>query len=129
MSLPEQKFNRWLSEQIEGHFTRIENSTIGGVPDIHVCWQGTSIWIESKVLVDGRVLLRPAQHAWGFKYSANGGLAYVIALHEETEQILVWQHPVKVEPYSKYVNVTSVPKYAWTRRDFRALWPRLFNIS
>jgi hypothetical protein len=30
------------------HFTRIESSTVNGIPDVHACAEGKSFWIELK---------------------------------------------------------------------------------
>ena len=39
------------------HATRIENRHGGGVPDIHIVWNGFAFWIELKVIKGNKVLL------------------------------------------------------------------------
>ena len=58
--------------------TRIENRMDGGVPDVHVIWNGLPFWIELKLTKANKIRLSPNQIAWKTKYSLNNGLAYIL---------------------------------------------------
>jgi Holliday junction resolvase len=50
----------------------------GGVPDVHVIWNGLPFWIELKLTKANKIRLSPNQIAWNTKYSLNNGLAYIL---------------------------------------------------
>ena len=58
--------------------TRIENRMDGGVPDVHVIWNGLAFWIELKLTKANKIRLSPNQIAWNTKYSLINGLAYIL---------------------------------------------------
>lgn len=60
------------------HHTRIENRHGGGVPDVHVVWDGLGFWIELKVTKTNHVLLSPPQIAWNTAYSLRGGVNFIL---------------------------------------------------
>jgi hypothetical protein len=51
------------------HFTRIESSTVQGIPDVHGCGNGVSFWIELKSTEDSFPILSKFQMAWCIKPS------------------------------------------------------------
>ena len=42
---------------------RLEVTSMSGVPDVNVCFNGVETWIELKIITQGQVLLRPFQYA------------------------------------------------------------------
>ena len=58
--------------------TRIENRHGGGVPDVHVCVEGFSFWIELKTTKTNRVNVSAHQVAWNFAYSQSGGVSFFL---------------------------------------------------
>ena len=58
--------------------TRIENRMDGGVPDVHVIWNGLAFWIELKLTKANKIRLSPNQIAWNTKYCLNGGLSFIL---------------------------------------------------
>ena len=58
--------------------TRIENRMDGGVPDVHVIWNGLAFWIEFKLTKANKIRLSPNQIAWNTKYCLNGGLSFIL---------------------------------------------------
>jgi hypothetical protein len=58
--------------------TRIENRIGGGVPDVHVCVDGISFWIELKTTKTSRVVISSHQVAWHFAYHAAGGVSFFL---------------------------------------------------
>ncbi len=103
----EQRFHDWLKHQLMPcDYQRLEN--IGsGMPDANICSGGREIWCELKMFVNGRILLRKEQYAWGMRGSAYGRIVYILAQHPSRE---VWalQYPhIIVEPYGKYLQVSG----------------------
>lgn len=60
------------------HATRIENRNGGGVPDVHLIWNGFAFWIELKVMKGNKILLSPHQVAWNTAYCKNKGVSFVL---------------------------------------------------
>ena len=63
------------------HSTRIENRNGGGIPDVHIVWNGFAFWIELKVCKGNKVLLSPHQVAWNSAYCRKGGVSFILAKH------------------------------------------------
>ena len=62
----------------EAFATRIENTHGGGVPDVHIVWDGMPFWLELKVCKVNGVNIRPHQVAWNMAYFARGGLSFFL---------------------------------------------------
>ena len=60
------------------HTTRIENRFGGGIPDVHVCAEGLSFWIELKTTKTNRVNVSAHQVAWNFADSQSGGVSFFL---------------------------------------------------
>ena len=58
--------------------TRIENKHGGGVPDVHVVWDGFAFWMELKVSKSNSVAVSPHQVAWNMAYHARGGTSFYL---------------------------------------------------
>ena len=58
--------------------TRIENRNGGGVPDVHLVWDGLCFWTELKVTKGYKVNLSPEQIAWNTAYSHYGGINFIL---------------------------------------------------
>ena len=58
--------------------TRIENKHGGGVPDVHIVWDGLPFWWELKVSKGNAVKVSPHQIAWHMAYFARGGLSFFL---------------------------------------------------
>ena len=58
--------------------TRIENKHGGGVPDVHIVWDGFPFWLELKVSKGNKVNVAPHQVAWNMAYWARGGLSFYL---------------------------------------------------
>lgn len=50
-----------LREKVQGHLVRIENITTRGVPDLHACHQGKTVWIELKIGSSNTVYFQNSQ--------------------------------------------------------------------
>lgn len=76
---PEQKFWQKIKPYIPGHVCRIENSAGSGMPDVMVCYRGVTVWIELKVAVNEKVLLRRYQWGWTKEHTEAGGKVVILA--------------------------------------------------
>jgi len=106
----EQKLNAWIREQLRDtcDVVRVENTIGGGMPDLNICYQGREVWVESKVLVLGRVLIRKEQFAWGIRRSSHGGRVMVLAWHVCANTLYGWTYPrVNVKEHGKYLEITN----------------------
>ena len=60
------------------HFTRIESSTVNGIPDVHGCGEGKSFCIELKSNTYKIPKLDKFQIAWIHNYHRHGGTIFII---------------------------------------------------
>ena len=60
------------------HFTRIESSTVQGIPDVHGCGDGKSFWIELKSTSDSFPKLSKFQQAWCYEYARHSGAVFIL---------------------------------------------------
>jgi hypothetical protein len=77
---PESKFWKQVKENLNDiNWTRLENRIGQGVPDVYGIKDGTSIWIELKVITSNRIKLSPFQKSWNFSHSLQGGRNFIMA--------------------------------------------------
>jgi len=60
------------------HFTRIESSTINGIPDVHCVVNRQVFWLELKANTSKNCGLSKYQINWHIKYLKAGGRAYIL---------------------------------------------------
>jgi len=70
--------------------TRIENKHGGGVPDVHMVWDGLPFWMELKVSKGNGVNLSAHQIAWNMAYFARGGLSFFLVKRSVERDILLF---------------------------------------
>ena len=103
--------------------TRIENVHGGGVPDVHILWNGYPLWIELKVAKSSRLFLRPHQVAFHMAYYARGGLSFFLAKALSTGDLHLFggdQGPVLAQgPMSEALGT----RYGSAREMFLGLGP------
>lgn len=117
--MSEQEFSRWLCGKLEGHVVRMEVANMPGVPDINVCMFGHEFWIETKLVIKGRVLLRPFQAAWIRRRSTYGGRVFVIALGP-TNDVLIYAGHFSTIRFGKYLAIASEPDRICPRKLFNS---------
>jgi hypothetical protein len=94
------------------------------MPDTNICFDGMERWVELKVYVSGRVLIRKEQRAWGFRRYVSKGECYILAQHPSGVMHL-WKFPnITAIVHGKYLWVTNAPILATT--DWRVLMGHLF---
>lgn len=69
-----------VKEKMPPHWfkTRIENRVGEGVPDVFVCAEGVSFWIELKITKTNRINISSGQIAWNYAYSQSGGVSFFL---------------------------------------------------
>jgi hypothetical protein len=108
----ETKFYNWIRKQITGaQFQRIETATTAGVPDVYMCHDGQSIWVELKIVRGNYALLRKEQYAWGIRHARHGGRAIVLA--RSGDEMFIWEFPIAL------VRLGGVAKSGKLRLDKR----------
>ena len=70
--------------------TRIENKHGGGVPDVHLVWDGLPFWMELKVSNSNAIKLSPHQIAWNMAYWARGGATFFLVKRAKERDILLF---------------------------------------
>ena len=70
--------------------TRIENKHGGGVPDVHLVWDGLPFWLELKVSKGTRVNISPHQIAWHMAYYARGGSSFFLVKRAKERDIVLF---------------------------------------
>ena len=81
MSLqPEAQFWNTLKKNLPKNWfvNRIENRIGGGVPDVYICIDGKSLWLELKVTKSHRVSVSPHQIAWHYSLSQSKGESFFL---------------------------------------------------
>ena len=81
MSLqPEAQFWNTLKKNLPKNWfvNRIENRIGGGVPDVYICIDGKSLWLELKVTKTHRVSVSPHQIAWHYSLSQSKGISFYL---------------------------------------------------
>jgi hypothetical protein len=74
----------------EAFATRIENTHGGGVPDVHIVWDGMPFWLELKTTKSNSVNVRPHQVAWNMAYFARGGLSFFLVKNLSSKLIYLF---------------------------------------
>ena len=70
--------------------TRIENKHGGGVPDVHMVWDGLPFWLELKVTKSNAVSISPHQIAWHMAYCARGGASFYLVKRSTSRELLLF---------------------------------------
>ena len=64
--------------KLKAHFTRIESSTLNGIPDVNVCDHGAHYWLELKSNDLKNCGLSKWQINWHYDRIKNGGYVYIL---------------------------------------------------
>ena len=83
------------------HSTRIENRHGGGVPDVHLVWNGFAFWIELKVCKGNKVNLSLEQNAWLSAYSRKGGVSFILVQVPRQKTIVLFDGSQASEVFDK----------------------------
>jgi len=108
--------------------TRIENKHGGGVPDVHLVWDGLPCWIELKVSKGNGVKLSPHQVAWNTSYSARGGANFILVKRSVERDILLFEGDMGASLLNGGISGTEHARFTAPAPLFEALRPRLLSI-
>ena len=77
---PEAQFWKTLKKNLPKNWfvNRIENRIGGGVPDVYICIDGYSIWLELKVTKNHRVSISSHQIAWHYAHYRAKGVSFFL---------------------------------------------------
>ena len=75
------KINQLQKGRKDWHLTRIESSTINGIPDIYGCIDGSSFWLELKANEVKNCNLSKFQINWHIKHRQVGGESFILNFH------------------------------------------------
>jgi len=64
--------------KIKGHFTRIESSTLNGIPDVNACHSGAEYWLELKSNDLKNCGLSKWQINWHCDRIKSGGYVFIL---------------------------------------------------
>ena len=90
------------------HATRIENRHGGGVPDVHIVWNGFAFWVELKVMKGNKILLSPNQIAWNSAYCRKGGVSFILAKHPKQKSIYLFDGSQASEVFDKGLDAKTL---------------------
>lgn len=125
---PEQALYNLIKDHLPGHHQRIESIAGVGAPDVELCYEGKSCWIELKCPpkrdMDIWDMLRPSQQIWHLKRYKQFGKVFVLYRYENTVVLerLVGKGFATSDPhreYCLYIRVWSESK-PWPWENFTA---------
>ena len=105
--------------------TRIENKHGGGVPDVHMVWDGLSFWCELKVSKANAVNISPHQIAWNAVYWARGGANFFLVKSLSPRELLLFDGDQGALLASGGISAAQGARFANPAALFCALRPRL----
>lgn len=90
---PESKFWGQIREGMmtSVDWLRLENLVTAGPPDVNGCLDGREVWIELKIMTNGRVTLRHSQYLWFYNrvFKAKATNVFLVARSEKC--IVAWE--------------------------------------
>ena len=71
--------NKLITDNVPAMWSRIENSVLTGMCDLHGINFSRDVFIESKLFTGNKIIVRAAQNAWMTKRILHGGRAFIAA--------------------------------------------------
>ena len=106
--------------------TRIENKHGGGVPDVHLLWDGLPLWFELKVATNSnRIKLSPQQIAWHTAYFARGGLSFFLVKAPSPRSIVLFEGKMALDLLEKPITEVQGSWFTGPAPLFEALRPEI----
>lgn len=93
------------------HFTRIESSTVNGIPDVHCVVNKQVFWLELKANTSKNCGLSKYQINWHIKYLKAGGKAYILnrpLLQAPYELLAVSRESRTAIPLSRHTDLKTL---------------------
>tara|TARA_R100001126_G_scaffold1036_1_gene992 strand:- start:9886 stop:10302 length:417 start_codon:yes stop_codon:yes gene_type:complete len=97
------KINQLQKGRKDWHLTRIESSTINGIPDVFGCIEGRSFWLELKATDVKNCGLSKFQINWHLNYQQAGGTVRIlnVGTSETRLELLEVRAPSVIESLSR----------------------------
>jgi len=105
--------------------TRIENKHGGGVPDVHLVWDGLPFWFELKVTKGNAVKVSPHQVAWNMAYWVRGGSNFFLVKCTSTRDLILFDGDQGADLIKGGVSAAQGSRFKNPASLFCALRPRL----
>jgi hypothetical protein len=81
------KINLLQKGRKDWHLTRIESSTINGIPDVYGCIEGRSFWLELKATDAKNCGLSKFQVNWHLNHQQAGGTVRILNAHASQTEL------------------------------------------
>ena len=107
--------------------TRIENVHGGGVPDVHIVWDGIPFWMELKTTKGNAVKVSSHQAAWHMAYYARGGLSFFLVKALSTKDIYLFGGDQGPDLIKGGVSAARGSRFSNPAALFESLRPRLLD--
>jgi len=107
--------------------TRIENKHGGGVPDVHLLWEGLPVWIELKVSKSNAVKVSPHQAAWHMAYHSRGGLSFFLVKALSTGALVLFEGSEGPNLLAGGLSEAHGSSFKNSAALLKALRPRIFD--
>ena len=123
-----------LKAKIPKHWntTRIENRYGGGIPDVHVCAEGSAFWVELKITKGNRVNISSHQVAWNYAYYKSGGVSFFLVHPLSSPNLYLFGgdqgRGLVMHGLSGVGSGSGVP-CLWSGSDWSGLLDRMLDIS
>jgi len=91
------------------HFTRIESSTINGIPDVHGTGSGQSFWLELKSNTDKFPTLDKFQISWCYEEYRHGGRVFILYQSLKERSLKLYRVSCVPNDFSNLVPVHVTP--------------------
>lgn len=90
---PESKFWGDIRDNLLGcvDWLRVENLVSAGPPDVNGCLEGREIWMELKIMTNGRLTLRHSQYQWFFHRVFKARAENVFLVARTQTGIVAWE--------------------------------------
>lgn len=99
MTATEQSLWKRLKQNLpkKTHFERIENRSGEGMPDVYLCIDGVPVWLELKIVKNGRVKVSKSQIAWHCSHSRCGGTSFFLLNDPSTSDLFLFDGASVIE--------------------------------
>ena len=99
----------------------------GGVPDVHIVWDGIPFWFELKVSKGNAVKVSSHQAAWHMAYYARGGLSFFLVKALSTKDIYLFGGDQGPDLIKGGISAARGSRFSNPAALFESLRPRLLD--
>jgi len=110
------------------HCERIENRSGEGMPDVYLCIDGVPVWLELKIVKNGRVKVSKSQIAWHCSHSRCGGVSFFLLNDPSTSDLFLFDGASVIEISGSRIDDLR-PASSMLRPATCDLRPRSYDIG